>query len=95
MLLVSAGVSLGNAFEVVILPLAMEGWGAGGGLALSAGLTLLYAVFVTAAVPETRGLDPDQVYDIICPPRPATTSAQATVECGVKEKCDETESTKM
>lgn len=80
----------GNALEVVLFPLAAREGGLGAALALGAGLTLALALFAAAALPETRGRTPHEIYDVICPPAPVCDTVK-TVHCTNKQ----TVSTKM
>ncbi|CAK1591375.1 unnamed protein product [Parnassius mnemosyne] len=66
LLLVTAAAGAGNALEVCVFPLVARG---GGGLraaiALAAAITLAYAAFAFAALPETRRRTPQQIYDAL------------------------------
>ncbi|KAJ8710940.1 hypothetical protein PYW08_009455 [Mythimna loreyi] len=79
----------GNLVEVVLFPLAARAAGLGAALALGAALSLALAAFAHAALPETRGRTPQQIYDLICPPAPLCDSVK-TIQCS-----EHTVSTKM
>ncbi|XP_049880352.1 probable metabolite transport protein CsbC, partial [Pectinophora gossypiella] len=66
LIVATAAAAGGNALEVAIFG-AVGMYGVPPAVALAAALTLAYAAFAALALPETRGRDPQQIYDVICP----------------------------
>ncbi|PZC79341.1 hypothetical protein B5X24_HaOG216490 [Helicoverpa armigera] len=81
--LVSAFAWGGNALEVIVFPLVARAAGVSAALALAAALTLALTLFAAYALPETKGLTPDEIYDVLCPPK---TSCDAVVTEGCDNK---------
>ncbi|CAG4952010.1 unnamed protein product [Parnassius apollo] len=64
-LLVTAAAGAGNALEVCVFPLVARSGGLQAAVALAAAVTLAYAAFAFAALPETRRRTPQQIYDAL------------------------------
>ncbi|KAJ0171575.1 hypothetical protein K1T71_013125 [Dendrolimus kikuchii] len=62
LMIVSALGHIGNASEMFIFPLVTSQWGIEAALGVAGLLTSAYAVFVIAAVPETKGKTPEEIY---------------------------------
>ncbi|XP_063897629.1 probable metabolite transport protein CsbC [Helicoverpa armigera] len=84
--LVSAFAWGGNALEVIVFPLVARAAGVSAALALAAALTLALTLFAAYALPETKGLTPDEIYDVLCPPKTSCDSV-VTEGCDNKSFC--------
>ncbi|KAM3956831.1 LOW QUALITY PROTEIN: putative metabolite transport protein CsbC [Aphomia sociella] len=65
-MLVTATINVANIIEVTAFPAVAYFGGLSTALALSAVMTLMYALFATLAIPETRGRSPEEIYKTMC-----------------------------